>query len=448
MRKAVVTFLLTAAPAGAVAQVNSPAGPVPVEALVARREALASAMGNGIAIVRSSEERSIETDYPQDSDYRESNDFFYLAGIEAKDAWLVIVADSGRGTSTLFLPPRDSASERWTGATLGPGTEASRLTGIATTSRADSATEWIQRTVLQRTWGRSPGDTTRGALWIDRTKAGADNTVLRNLAFGAQREDALLPLLNVHALVARLRLVKDADELRRQRMAIDITGEALIEAMRAIKPGIYEYQIEAVIEQAFRARGAERVGFPSIIGSGPNSTTLHYDKNRRQALAGDLVVMDVGAEYGYFSADVTRTVPVSGTFSPRQRQLYDLVLATQQAAIDSVRPGVTISDLNRIARDYMKAHSDTLCGSESCNRYFVHGLSHWLGMDVHDVGEYGGPLRPGMVLTVEPGIYIPAENIGIRIEDDVLVTATGHELLSGKAPRGAREIEKVMRGKR
>jgi Xaa-Pro aminopeptidase len=175
---------------------------------------------------------------------------------------------------------------------------------------------------------------------------------------------------------------------------------------------------------------------------------LHYDKNRRRMEAGDVVVMDIGAEFGYLSADVTRTAPVSGTFTPRQRAIYGLVLATQQTAIDSVRPGMSIPRLNQIARAYLQAHSDTLCGNVTCDKYFVHGLSHWLGMDVHDVGNIQTPLAPGMVLTVEPGIYLPHEALGIRIEDDVLVTAEGHEVLSAAAPRRPEEVEALMRQNR
>ena len=218
--------------------------------------------------------------------------------------------------------------------------------------------------------------------------------------------------------------------------------------MRSARPGMREYELEARIEYVFRQRGAERLGFPSIVGSGPNSVSLHYDRNRRQTAPGDLVVMDVGAEYGYLTADITRTIPVSGRFSPRQRALYDLVLGSQQAALDQVRPGVTIGMLNGVARTYMREHSGALCGGITCDRYFVHGLSHWLGMDVHDVGSYATPLSPGMVFTVEPGVYLPEEGLGIRIEDDVLVTDTGHELLSRTLPRGAAEIERTIAGSR
>lgn len=423
------------------AQTGSPAGAVPIDRLTARRDGLARLMGSGIAVIRSSKERNIEGDYPQDTDYRESNDFFYLTGIESKDSWLLVVADSGRASRmTLYLPPRDPQSERWTGPTLGPGAEATTLTGVTDVRSADSAEAQIRGLVLTRTYQRRGG-----SLFVDRSRNARQDTYLRDLVFSGERDESMLPALNVNALVAQLRLVKDPEEIRRMRAAIDLTAESLVDAMGVIKPGMTEYQVEGLIENGFRSRGAERLGFPSIVGSGPNSTTLHYDKNRRTIAAGDLVVMDVGGEYGYYSADVTRTVPSSGKFTPRQRQIYDLVLATQQMGIDSVRPGMTVGRLNQITREYMKAHSGSLCGTTTCDTYYIHGLSHWLGMDVHDVGDYTTPLAAGMVLTVEPGIYIPDEQLGVRIEDDVLVTATGHELLSGKAPRSPDEIEKAMK---
>jgi Xaa-Pro aminopeptidase len=241
-----------------------------------------------------------------------------------------------------------------------------------------------------------------------------------------------------------MRLIKDADEIARMRKAIDISAAGHVAAMQAARPGMWEYEIEAVLEAAFRRNGADRVGYPSIVGSGPNSTTLHYDVNRRQTKDGDLVVVDAGAEWGQYTADVTRTFPVNGKFTARQKAIYDLVLATQQAAFDSTRPGTTIARLNRLARDYMRAHSGTLCGDQSCDAYFIHGLSHWLGMDVHDVGDYTSNLRPGMVLTIEPGIYLPQEALGVRIEDDVLVTTTGAEWLSAKAPKTTADIERLM----
>jgi Xaa-Pro aminopeptidase len=241
-----------------------------------------------------------------------------------------------------------------------------------------------------------------------------------------------------------MRVVKDETELAALRKAIHITTEAHKAAMRAVRPGVYEYQIEATIEFTFRNLGADRVGFPSIVGSGPNTTILHYDVNRRRVQEGDLVLADIGAEWGQYTADVTRTFPVSGRFSDRQKDIYNLVLGTQLAVIDAIKPGVTIRDLSMIARNYMSAHSGALCGMQDCSQYFIHGLGHWLGMRVHDVGDYTMPLQPGMVFTLEPGIYIPGEELGVRIEDDVLVTETGCEVLSVNAPKTVEEIESLM----
>jgi len=194
----------------------------------------------------------------------------------------------------------------------------------------------------------------QGSLYVKTGPGQSETPFLRDSILGRAQAGAGLRVGDLAEPMSRLRLVKDADELARLRKAIAITEEAQRDAMRRIEPGMYEYQTEALIEYDFRRNGAERLGFPSIVGSGPNSTLLHYDKNRRRMEAGDLVVMDIGAEYGYYTADVTRTVPVSGSFTPRQRAIYDLVLGAQQAAIKAVRPGVTIKQLDQIARDHMR----------------------------------------------------------------------------------------------
>ena len=429
-------------PDAAESQVGSPAGPVPPELLQARREALLERIGDGVAIIEAAQPRSVEGDYPQDSDYRESNDFFYLTGLETPGASLVLLAyATGRDSVVLYIPPRDPSMEVWTGPRLGPGPEAQRITGIDDVRAADRFAADVARWL----------DDTRATLLVDvpmRQRAECRGQRLRVpecvplMASVDVSPDIGVASVNAH--IAALRLVKDADELRRLREAIRITSDAHRAAASAIEPGIWEYQVEATIEYTFRSMGAERVGFPSIVGSGPFSTILHYDRSRRQMDADDLVVIDIGAEYGYYSADITRTYPVSGRFTDRQRAIYELVLSTQQAAIDAVRPGTTVGELTRIAREHMRANSGDLCRPVTCDAYFIHGLSHWLGMDVHDVGSYAVPLAPGMVLTIEPGIYIPDEELGVRIEDDVLVTADGHEVLSGSLPRDAAAIEQMM----
>lgn len=440
-------LLLVSATSVAIAQAGSPAGAVPVERLEARRAALAKRMGDGVAVLRSSTERSIEGDYPQDSDYREDNDFFYLTGAEAPEAWLVLVArDSAVARVILYLPVRDTItpyrSEQWVGPRLNPGPAATALTGVQDVRSSELARREIPALVFGPD---SPAR--RGMLYVKPGRDQADSPFVQDSLVAAAKSGDLR-VGNLSLETAPLRLVKDADELARLRKAIALTTAAEREAMGLIKPGVYEYEIEALIEYTFRRGGAERLGFPSIVGSGPNSVALHYDKNRRRTEAGDVVVMDIGAEFGYLTADVTRTAPVSGTFTPRQRAIYQLVLATQQIAIDSVRPGMDIPRLNQIARSYLRAHSDTLCGNVTCDKYFVHGLSHWLGMDVHDVGNIRTPFVPGMVLTVEPGVYLPQEGLGIRIEDDILVTPEGHEMLSAAAPRRAEEVEALLRKSR
>jgi len=446
VRQVLIALVASLAPLAPLpAQDGSPAGPVPVERLAARREALAQRLGTGVAVLRSGMERSIEGSYPQDSDYREDNDFFYLTGVEVPNAWLVLTARGGALAGTvLYLPPRDTVShyrsEQWVGPQLTPGPEATARTGIQDVRSADQVGNELPALVY------APGSPAlQGSLFVRPGPGQGETPFLKDTIIGRSPAGAGLRVADLAGPLAQLRLVKDADELARLRKAIAITTEAQRDAMRQVEPGMYEYQTEAVIEYVFRRSGAERLGFPSIVGSGPNSTLLHYDKNRRRIESGDLVVMDIGAEYGYYTADITRTVPASGTFTPRQRAIYELVLGAQQAAINAVRPGIAVQRLDQVAREYLRANSGALCGKVTCDRYFVHGLSHWLGMDVHDVGRIDTPLAAGMVLTIEPGVYISAEQLGVRIEDDVLVTADGHEVLSAGAPKLPDAIETLMR---
>lgn len=416
------------------------AGPVPdlpgagrlvnVAATAARREALLRRLPPGVVVIPAAAPRDLEADVLQDSDFRQDDDFFYLTGLETADAVLILARRQGAPAMTLLaLPPRNLAEERWTGLRLGPGPRAAELSGIPTVlSRA--VLDSVRADLMTRFGGplytvdRSPGDSGLAGRWA--RSAG------RTLG-------SITPVLD------SMRVVKDADEVARLRRAAQITAEAQKAAMRVMRPGLQEYQVEATIEYTFRDLGADRVGFPSIVGSGPNSTVLHYDANRRTIQDGDLVVMDIGAEYGQYTADVTRTVPANGRFTARQRAVYDLVLGAQQAALDAVKPGVTLMELDAVARRYLREQGGDVCRPRTCDAYFAHGLSHWLGMRVHDVGDYRLALEPGMVFTIEPGLYLTEENLGVRIEDDVLVTASGYELLSGGAPRTTAEVESAMR---
>jgi len=450
MRPLVLVALVATLAGVAAAQARPPAANAPVgawtpvpelpgmgravdtAAVAARRRALLARIGRGVVLIPAAHERALERDYIQDNDFRQNNTFFYFTELETQDAWLLLVAGGPEPETVLFLPPRNPSQERWTGLRLGPDSVAARLSGIRRVLPSDS----LDR-ILRSALSRAPGP-----IYLPLDLTTRDDQRVADLAFEGR------DVRNLRPIADSLRLVKDADEIARMRTAIDISALGHIAAMQAARPGMAEYEIEAALEAAFRRNGADRVGYPSIVGSGPNSTTLHYDVNRRQTKDGDLVVVDAGAEWGQYTADVTRSFPVNGRFTPRQKAIYDLVLATQRAAFDSTRPGTTVSQLNRVAREYMRAHSGTLCGDQPCDAYFIHGLSHWLGMDVHDVGDYGTPLKPGMVLTIEPGIYLPQESLGVRIEDDVLVTATGAEWLSARAPRTTDEIERLMQGRR
>jgi len=218
--------------------------------------------------------------------------------------------------------------------------------------------------------------------------------------------------------------------------------------MKMMRPGLYEYQVAAKMVEAHAMGGSEAEGYAPIVGAGPNSTALHYDKLARKIEDRDIVVLDVGAQYSGYSADITRTLPANGRFTQRQREIYEVVLGAQNAALSALKPGMTLcksgdKSVYKISYEYINSHGQDLQGKK-LGQYYIHGLGHHIGLDVHDPGEYCKPLQPGMVVTMEPGIYIPGENLGVRIEDDVLITDSGYELLSQRLPRDPAEIEKIM----
>jgi Xaa-Pro aminopeptidase len=400
----------------------------PPEVLESRRRALLESLGSGVALVRSASTKDIESAYPQASDFRQNNDFLYLTGLETPDSWLLLASRPEGGTARiLFVPEPDPDRARWTGERPG-AEEASRISGVRDVRHTAEFEEMARSGQLAALAGDDP-------LHLPLNGDALDDPLVEELAAGSSA-----PVRDVEPLLAQLRLVKGDFEVEMLREAVSVTDRAIGAALRAARPGMWEYEIEAAVEDVFHRSGAERVGFPSIVGSGPNSVVLHYDDSRRKTEEGDLVVMDVGAEYSYYTADVTRTFPVSGEFTDRQRAIYDLVLGAQRAALAAVEPGATMADVERAARSYMRERSGDLCGDTTCDEHFGHGVGHWLGMDVHDVGSYSTPFRPGMVLTVEPGVYLPEEDLGVRIEDDVLVTEDGREVLSS-APRTVEEVE-------
>ena len=402
--------------------VSAPEMPVAPDVLAARRSALLETIGSGVAVVPAASSARRPGGYPV-----ASSDFEYLTGLGLSDAWLVL-SGSAPDEHAVVLYLSEAA------ATEGPVADAGAVTGIADVRCFSDAPEQLAA-LLRRDGASTPGT----KLFLAMGMRGVPDADVV-----AAVDTAGLVIQNLRPALARLRMVKDEEELARLRRAAELSALGAAQGMRSAGPGLGEAEIQAVIEAEFRVGGAPDTSFPSIVASGSNALELHYNENIATLTEGELLLTDVGAEYAGYAGDVTRTYPISGTFTDRQRDLYELVLSTQEAAIDSVRPGVTIEDLNRIARAHMAEHSGELCGAETCDKYFIHGLSHHLGLDVHDPGLPNHPLAPGMVLTVEPGIYIPDEGIGIRIEDDVLVTPDGHEVLSTAAPKSVSAVEATM----
>ena len=374
------------------------------------------------------------------SEYVPDKNFFYLTGCTEPGAVLLMIPGEDGPRETLFLAKRDPKRERWTGPRMAPGPETARLLGMQEVLSLDELPDALAQRVP------------------------AKGKVYANLSPGPHRQAAdkccpepwvrlrrWLPqaeFLDSGNEVAFLRMKKSQWEIENIRRAVEITIAGHRHALAAIGPGRYEYEVEAAIEYQFRSRGATRPAFPSIVGSGPNSTILHYAENNRRMSSGDLVVIDVGAEFGGYSADLTRTYPVSGRFTPRQKEIYNIVLAAQQAALKQVRPGVTFDSIHQAALETIDSRGRDRQGRR-LGRYFIHGTGHHLGLDVHDpVSDRSRPLEPGMVITTEPGIYIPEENLGVRIEDDLLVTRDGYRMLSRELPRKAEDVERMMRESR
>jgi Xaa-Pro aminopeptidase len=382
--------------------------------------------------------------------FAQEENFYYLTGHNEEDAALVIfpasksasggsAASDGR-SEILFLPPKDTAKEKWNGVRLSPtdpGIEA--RTGFASVQPISELAATLQKiaTTSGQVYTVLPYETEMGGYphekdemeWLDKNVPG-------------------LKRADVREKIAAMRQIKSPGELLFLKRAVEISDDAHLEAMKMMRPGLYEYQIAAKMVEVHLMGGSEAEGYSPIVGAGPNSTALHYDKLSRKIEDGDIVVLDVGAQYSGYSADITRTLPANGKFTPRQREIYEIVLGAQNAAIAAAKPGSQLcragkNSLFKIAYEYINTHGKDKQG-KPLGQYFIHGLSHHIGLNVHDVGDSCRPLEPGMVFTIEPGIYIPDENLGVRIEDDALVTETGIKLLSEKLPRNPDEIEKIM----
>ena len=405
----------------------------------ARREGVLKRIGGSIAVLQGAYDTRAYDPFRQD------NNFYYLTGVEIPNALLML--DGVQHRSILFLPPRNEKSEKWEGKRLVPGPEARSATGIEEIlelSRFEDELEKRKHAITVLYIPRSPYEiaaTSRDrAMQHEDTRQTNpwDGRISREAAFEKSLQaklDSSVAIEDLAPILDDMRRVKDTLEIERLREAGRIGALGFQESIRSTRPGMYEYQLSALAEFIFLWNGSAGFAFFPIVGSGPNSCIVHYSENRRKMAAGELVVMDFGPDYQYYGADITRTFPVSGKFSQEQARVYQAVLDTQKAVLDKVRPGATFDDLEDAAHDALKRFG--------YDKYFEHAVSHYVGMAIHDVGN-SKPFQEGVVIAVEPGVYMKEKNLGVRIEDTVLVTKTGYEILTKGAPKEIAEIEALI----
>jgi Xaa-Pro aminopeptidase len=379
--------------------------------------------------------------------FAQEENFYYLTGHNEEGAGLIILPTGQKGDvpnvarETFFLPAKNPQKEKWNGVRISPsdpGIEA--RTGFVAVKPFDSDF----RPVVENLAKTFPNFYTILPYQKELGGYPHEKAVVDWLQLAVPQ----VKLKDIRAQIGTMRQIKSPGEIAFLIQAIDLSLDSHLEAMELMRLGLYEYQITAKMVEIHAWGGSEAEGYAPIVGAGPNSTALHYDKLSRKIEDGDIVVLDVGAQYSGYSADITRTLPANGKFTPRQREIYDIVLGAQNAAIGALKPGADYcakgdKSVYKLAYNYINSHGKDLHG-KSLGPYFIHGLGHHIGLNVHDPGENCAPLQPGMVVTVEPGIYIPEENLGVRIEDDVLITESGHKLLSERLPRDPVEIEKIM----
>ena len=421
----------------------------PKEVYRERRRRLVDKIGGGTIVLWGAGD---DRGYGDIGSYRQGSNFFYLSGVELPNA--VIVLRPGDGGDLLFLPPRNPNVEKWTGPKWGPGEEAVEVFGFdeVLSSAPSEIVLDARRRPVPDLEGRLQGWLSEpdAVLWTEFPAVSSRTVLPPTHRMVASLRDRL-PSFAVKDLsgdVEAMRVIKDEGEIALMRKAVAITVEGHRRAASVIKPGVGEGVVDGAIYAAFRAGGAEGMAFPTIVGSGYNATTLHYDQNGGTCSDGEMVVVDIGARYGYYCGDLTRSYPSSGRFSDRQREIYNLVLEAHDRAADALRPGVSVFDIRKIAYGVFES-SDIRCSQgERLGEYFIHGLGHQLGLDAHDPGAPDErPLEPGMVVTNEPGIYLPEEALGVRIENDFLITEDGAENLSPELPTAADEIEEMMRAR-
>ena len=411
-----------------------------------------------VAIIPGAREatRSNDTHYR----FRQDSDFFYLTGFEEPEA-IAVVKPTETNKFVMFVRPRDPEREIWDGRRAGVEGAVSEFGAHEAFPIAEFDSRL--REILDDT------DILYYRLGVNRE---LDDTIIREITAmrGWNRKPIHPPqtIVDPASIIHEMRVFKTPEELEIMQTAADIAAEAHVEAMKAARPGMQEYQLEALIEQVFRKHGAAGPAYTSIVGAGANATVLHYINNDAELHDGDLLLIDAGAEYKGYASDITRTFPINGRYTKAQREIYDLVLKAQMQCVEMVRPGVTHEQLKRhsievltegmVELGLLKGDPEELIKEAKHEQFYMHGLGHMIGIDVHDVGRYylgqeSRPLEPGVVMTVEPGLYISPNTkdvpeqylgIGVRIEDDVLCTNNGPRVLTNKVPKQAEEIEELM----
>jgi Xaa-Pro aminopeptidase len=417
-----------------------------------RRQSLASKVSSGAVLLFASD----EAEGPNDLyGYRPDDNFFYLSGwSEPGAALLILPAPAGTGTGSsghpyteiLFLPNHNPSQEKWTGPKLGADNpDAVKITGFDHVEVLDNLRSELVRLLPA------------GRVSVYTDVPASDETSNSTAPLEWLRRANAFPVgvffQDVRPLLASLRTYKDAGEIERIRRATDASIAAHIAAMHAVKPGIAEREISALMQYEWGKRGCERPAYSPIVGSGFNSTVLHYSADSETIQAGEVIVIDAAGEYSMYASDITRTLPASGKFTARQREIYDIVLGAQQAAVAAFVSGKSrlrrnmADSLHDVAYNYINSHGKDLHG-EPLGKYFIHGLSHYVGLNVHDPNDYDVPLGPGAVFTIEPGIYIPEEKLGVRIEDTLYVDQNGRLInLTTNLPHTADDVERAMAGK-
>jgi len=415
----------------------------------ARRVALSRKTNGGVVVLFA----AVEAEGPNALyGFRQDDNFHYLTGLTEPGAAVLIAPEvAGDGdkarpyTEILFLPGRNYSQEKWTGPKIGPDDpEARKLTGFDRVEILDKLREELVRLLP------SP----RATVYSDLPsfQEGSVSSAPLEWLHRANAFPVYVSLEDVKPMLAEMRRVKDAGEIALIRKATEASMAGHLAAMRALKPGMTERQIEAIVQYEFQKSGCERPAYAPIVGAGFNSTVLHYSDDSATIQTGDVLLIDAGGEYSMYATDITRTMPASGKFTPRQREIYDIVLGAQEAAIKAFRAGhSTMSGeaadaLYKIAYNYINTHGKDAHG-KPLGKYFIHGLGHFVGLSVHDVGGTTVPLDKGMVFTLEPGIYIPEERLGVRIEDMFYVDQDGALVrLTAGLPRTAEEVEAAMAG--